>query len=119
MDGFFNRALITLQAVMADGTSPTPRPDPRLSDAATATLAALLQVLLPEGQRRYLRDCGIATLPLAQLNAVLAPLGYVIRGSKKRSPERFVVCLDARGEVERFGLFELRHVEGEVIDREE
>jgi hypothetical protein len=39
-------------------------------------------VLLPEGERRYLQDCAIATLPLAQLNVVLAPLGYVIVGSK-------------------------------------
>jgi hypothetical protein len=68
----------------------------------------LLQVLLPEGERRYLRDCGILTLPLAQLNAVLAPLGYVLVGTKTRSPERFVVCTDSRGEVERYGLFELR-----------
>jgi hypothetical protein len=25
---------------------------------------ALLQVLLPEGERRYLRDAGVTTLPL-------------------------------------------------------
>jgi hypothetical protein len=74
---------------------------------------ALLQVLLPEGERRYLRDCGIATLPLAQLNAVLAPLGYVIAGSKTRSAARLVVCLDAHGQVERYGLFELRCIEGD------
>ncbi len=69
---------------------------------------ALLQVLLPEGERRYLRDCGILTLPLAQLNGVLAPLGYVIQGTKTRSPERFVLCADAHGQMERYGLFELR-----------
>jgi len=72
---------------------------------------ALLQVMLPEGERRYLRDCGLLTLPLAQLNAVLAPLGYVIQGTKTRSADRFVVCLDAHGEVERYGLFALRRVE--------
>jgi hypothetical protein len=72
---------------------------------------ALLQVLLPAGERRYLRDCGITTLPLAQLNAVLAPLGSVIVGTKTRSADRFVLCTDARGEVERYGLFELRRVE--------
>jgi hypothetical protein len=71
---------------------------------------ALLRVLLPEGERRYLRDCGIMTLPLAHLNTVLEPLGYVIVATKTRSPERFVVCLDAHGEVERYGLFELRRV---------
>jgi hypothetical protein len=64
--------------------------------------------MLPEGERRYLRDCGIATLPLAQLNAVLAPLGYVIVGTKTRAAARFVLCLDARGQVERYGLFALR-----------
>jgi hypothetical protein len=75
---------------------------------------ALLQVLLPEGKRRYLRDCGIMTLPLAQLNKVLAPLGYVLVGTKTRSAERFVLCTDARGEVERYGLFELRRIEEEA-----
>jgi hypothetical protein len=76
---------------------------------------ALLRVMLPEGERRYLRDYGILTLPLAQLNAVLAPLDYVLRGTKTRSAERFVLCTDRRGEVERYGLFELRRVgqEGE------
>ncbi len=74
---------------------------------------ALLQVMLPVGERRYLRDCGIATLPLAQLNAVLGPLGYVIRGTKTRAAERFVLCLDTHGEIERYGLFELRRLEEE------
>jgi hypothetical protein len=79
-------------------------------------LLALLQILLPEGKPRYLRDCGITTLPLAQLNAVLAPLGYAIRSTKTRSPARFVLCLDAHGEMERYGLFELRRVEEERCD---
>jgi hypothetical protein len=74
---------------------------------------ALLQVMLPEGERRYLRDVGIATLPLAQLNRMLAPLGYVLVGSKTRSAERFVLCIDTHGQVERYGLFELRRVEAE------
>jgi hypothetical protein len=68
----------------------------------------------PQGERRYLRDCGITTLPLAQLNAVLAPLGYVIVGRKTRSAERFVRCTDAYGQMERYGLFELRRVEEEA-----
>ena len=68
-------------------------------------------MLLPEGERRYLRDCSLATLPLAQLNAVLAPMGYVIRGTKTRAAERFVLCTDAQGQVERYGLFELRRLE--------
>ena len=74
---------------------------------------ALLQVLLPAGERRYLRDCGIMPLPLAQLNAVLAPLGYVIVGTKTRSAARFVLCTDAHGQVERYGLFALRQLEEE------
>jgi hypothetical protein len=72
---------------------------------------ALLQGLLPEGEPRDLRDYGITTLPLAPLNAVLEPLGYVLVGTKTRAADRFVLCLDARGQVERFGLFELRRVE--------
>jgi hypothetical protein len=107
VDAVVNRALITFQRVLANGTSP----DTRLSEGAGTALVALLQVLLPEGKPRYLRDCGITTLPLAQLNAVLAPLGYVLRGTKTRSPERFVLCTDAHGEIERYGLFELRRVE--------
>jgi len=74
---------------------------------------ALLSALLPEGERRYLRDCGIVTLPLAQLNAVLAPLGYVLVGTKTRAPDRFVLCTDTHGQVERYGLFELRRTEKE------
>jgi hypothetical protein len=107
VDAFFNRALVTLLQVMANGTSP----NTRLGDGAGTALVALLRVLLPEGKPRYLRDCGITILPLAQLNAVLAPLGYVIWGMKTRSPARFVQCTDAHGQVERYGLFELRRVE--------
>jgi hypothetical protein len=65
---------------------------------------------LPEGERHDLRDCGIATLPLAQLNAVLAPLGYVIRGTKTRLADRFGLCLDAQGGIERYGLFALQRL---------
>src|SRR5919201_898672 len=103
VDGFFNRALIALQRVVANGTSPAPHPDTPLRDGACAALVALLQVLFPEGKPRYLRDYGITMLPLAQLNAVLAPLGYAIRSTKTRSPARFVLCIDAHGEIERFG----------------
>jgi hypothetical protein len=110
VDGFFNRALIALQRVVANGTSPAPHPDTRRRDGAGTALVALLQVLFPEGKPRYLRDCGITTLPLAQLNAVLAPMGYVIVATKTRSPERFVLCLDAQGQETRYGLFELRRV---------
>jgi hypothetical protein len=111
LDAFFNRALITLQQVVANGTSPAPHPETRRSDGAGAALVALLQMLLPEGERRYLRDVGITMLPLAQLNAVLAPLGYVLVGTKTRSAARFVRCTDAYGAVERYGLFQLLPLE--------
>jgi hypothetical protein len=103
-------ALLTLQQGMANGTSPAPHPEAAHGAQAGTALVALLEALLPEGKPRYLRDYGITTLPLAHLNAVLAPLGYVIRGSKIRSAARFVRCLDAKGEVERYGLFALRRV---------
>jgi hypothetical protein len=110
LDTVVNRALVTLQRLTQTGTSPVPRPETDHGAQAQAALVALLRVLLPAGERRYLRDCGIATLPLAQLNVVLAPLGYVLVGTKTRSAERFVLCTDSRGEVERYGLFELRRV---------
>jgi hypothetical protein len=113
LDAFFNRALVSWQESTPTGTRDGMSPDGRPSDAATAVLVALLQALLPAGTRRYLRDYGIATLPLAQLNQVLAPLGYVIVATKTRSAARFVVCTDAHGEVERYGLFALRRVEKE------
>jgi hypothetical protein len=119
VDAFFNRTLVTLQGLTPAVTSPAPYPDTRRSDGAGATLLALLSVLLPEGERRYLRDCGIATLPLAQLNAVLAPQGYVIQATKTRSSKRFVLCTDAYGEVESYGLFELRRVEEDETGRED
>src|SRR5919109_1560167 len=62
VDAVVNRALIALQQVMTNGTSPAPYPKTPLNDGAGTTLLALLRVLLPEGERRYLRDCGIATL---------------------------------------------------------
>jgi transcriptional regulator with GAF, ATPase, and Fis domain len=85
----------------------------RLRDAARMVLVALLRVLLPEGERCYLCDVGITTLPLAQLNAVLALLGSVLRGTKTRSSDRFVLCTDSQGQIERYGLFALRRVEKE------
>jgi hypothetical protein len=36
----------------------------------------------------------------ALLNQVLARLGYALVGTKTRSAEHFVVCMDAHGEVE-------------------
>jgi hypothetical protein len=101
VDAFFNRALLTLQRPPSTVTSPAPHPETRRGDGAGTALVALLQGLLPEGKPRYLRDCGITRLPLAHLNAVLEPLGYVLHGTKTRSAARFVVCTDSRGEVEK------------------
>jgi hypothetical protein len=111
MDAVVNRALVTLQRLTQSGTRDGTRPDGRLSAGAGTALVALLRVLLPEGKPRYLRDYDITTLPLAQLKAVLAPLGDVIRGTKTRLAERLVLCIDARGGVERDGLFERRRIE--------
>lgn len=45
---------------------------------------------------------------------MLVPLGEVLVGTKTWSAERFVWCTEAHGEIERYGLFELRRVaEGE------
>jgi hypothetical protein len=73
-----------------------------------ADLVAQVKALLPEGKTVALRDNGIAELPLAQLNARLAPHGYTIHATKGRDPKRLVVCMGEGGRVEQFTLFELR-----------
>ena len=70
----------------------------------------LVQGLLPEGQPVYLRDLGVATLPLHGLNTLLARQGYVIHAAKVRDRKRFVACTDKDGRVEQYGLFELRAI---------
>jgi YD repeat-containing protein len=50
---------------------------------------------------------------LAQLDAVLAPLGHVIWGPKMWAAERLVLCTDAHGQVERYGFFALRRLQEE------
>ena len=42
---------------------------------------------------------------------MLAPLGDGLVSTKTRSAERLVLCIDARGEVARYGLFALPRVE--------
>jgi hypothetical protein len=76
-------------------------------------LVAQVKALLPEGQAVALRDKGIAELPLAQLNARLAPHGYVIRATKGRKPRRLVACINEDGRVEGYELFELRRTSSE------
>jgi len=73
-------------------------------------LVGQVKALLPEGQAVALRDKGITELPLARLNAQLAPLGYVIHASKGRESKRLVACTGEDGQVDWFGLFELRRM---------
>jgi hypothetical protein len=73
-----------------------------------ADLVDQVKALLPEGQTVVLRDKGIIELPLARLNAWLAPLGYVIRARKGRDAKRLVKCTGEDDRVEQYGLFELR-----------
>jgi hypothetical protein len=75
-----------------------------------ADLVGQVKALLPEGQAVALREKGITELPLARLNAWLAPRGYVIRASKGRDAKQMVGCTDEDGQVDRFGLFELRRM---------
>ena len=73
-----------------------------------ADLVDQVKALLPEGQAVALGDQGITELPLARLNARLAPYGYVIHSRKSRDPKRSVMCTGDDGREEPFGLFELR-----------
>jgi hypothetical protein len=75
-----------------------------------ADLVDQVKALLPEGQAVALRDKGVTELPLARLNARLAPYGYVIHASKGRESKRMVACTGEDGRGERFGLFKLRPV---------
>ena len=50
-------------------------------------------------------------MPVAQRKVVLAPLGYGLVSPKTRSAERVILCIDARGEVARYGLVALPWVE--------
>jgi hypothetical protein len=62
-------------------------------------LVAQVKALLPEGQAVALRDKGITELPLARLNARLAPYSYVIHASKGQDRTRLVACMDQDGKV--------------------
>jgi hypothetical protein len=73
-------------------------------------LVAQVKALLPEGQAVALREKGITELPLAQLNARLARLGYVIHASMGRDPKRRVACTDEYGKLRHFGMFKLRRI---------
>jgi hypothetical protein len=76
-----------------------------------------VKALLPEGQAVALRDKGITELPLARLNARLAPEGYVIHATKGRDRTRLVACADHDGKVTPYGVFELRPITPEASGR--
>jgi hypothetical protein len=80
-------------------------------------LVAQVKALLPEGQAVALRDKGITELPLARLNARLAPEGYVIHATKDRDCTRLVACADHDGKVTPYGVFELRPIAPEAPRR--
>jgi hypothetical protein len=71
-------------------------------------LVTLVKALLPEGQAVALRGQGTTELPLHRLNAILKRHGYVIHATKGRDPKRVVACTNQDGQVEYYGLFELR-----------
>jgi hypothetical protein len=84
---------------------------------ADADLVDQVKASLPEGQAVALRDKGITELPLARLNARLAPYGYVIHASKGRDRTRLVACADQDGKVTPYGVFELRPIAPEAPGR--
>ena len=84
---------------------------------AEVDLVAQVKAWLPEGQAVALRDKGITELPLARLNARLAPQGYVIHTSKGRDRARLVACMDQDGRVTPYGLFELQPTSPEASER--
>jgi hypothetical protein len=76
-----------------------------------------VKALLPEGQAVALWDKGITELPLARLNAQLAPHGYVIHARKGQDRTRLVACADQDGKVTPYGVFELRPMAPETSAR--
>jgi hypothetical protein len=80
-------------------------------------MVAQVKALLPEGQAVALREKGITELPLARLNARLAPYGYVIHARKGRDRTRQVACVDQDGKVTPYEVFELRPIALEASGR--
>jgi hypothetical protein len=76
-----------------------------------------VKALLPEGQAVALRDKGMTELPLATLNARLAPQGYVIHARKGRDRTRQVACMNHDGRVMPYEWFELRPMSPEASAR--
>jgi hypothetical protein len=80
-------------------------------------MVAQVKALLPEGQAVALREKGITELPLARLNARLAPYGYEIHARKGQDRTRLVACADEDGRVTPYGVFELRPIALEASGR--
>ncbi len=80
-------------------------------------LVAVVRAMFPEGERVYLRDRGLETLPLHALNTLLQPQGLMIHTAKVRDTKRFVACTDIEGRIELYGLFELRPIEQDIPRR--
>jgi hypothetical protein len=68
---------------------------------------AKVKAWLPEGQVVALRDKGITEVPLARLNARLAPYGYVIHANDGQDAKRLVMCTGDEGRKVPCRLFEL------------
>src|SRR5256885_7687539 len=60
----------------------------RLDATCPEVLLALVRAILPLGQGVHLRDKGVTELPLAELNAALAPLGFTVHAVKVGDPKR-------------------------------
>jgi hypothetical protein len=73
-------------------------------------LVAQVKALLPQGKAVYLRDTGIAELPLGRLNVILARHGLMIHASNGRDAKRSVACSDRYGQVKPYEVFELRRM---------
>ena len=71
-------------------------------------LVEQVKTLLPEGKAVALQDKGITELPLARLNARLAPHGYVIHARKSRDTKYSVMGTSDDAREKPFELFELR-----------
>ena len=69
-----------------------------------------VKALLPEGQAVALREKGITELPLARLNARLAPHGYVIHVTNGSHLRPSVACVNEEGQVEQYQWFELGRI---------
>jgi hypothetical protein len=83
------------------------------------SLVAQIKALLPEGQAVYLRDHGVAELPLHGFNSILARHGLIMHATMGTDPRRAVICRDEYGRVERYERFELRQLMKKAPRRKE